>query len=172
MLCPARIGIRIEHRSSVEEDPVNDHTATRIPNRCAEYAARPDDAPHLGDRPLGSWNELQHEQRQDAVETVIGNVQSAGISNPECNSRIVIAVRRMLNVGGREIDAVELSGAASLRQRKGEAAGAASHIENMLTVNSADEVKKRFCEAPAPASHLQLVSVAVDRVECRGNRHV
>ena len=161
MLCPARIGIGIEHRSSVEEDPVNDHPATRIPNGCSEHAAGPDDAPHFGDRLLCSWNELQHEQRQDAVETVLGKVQSAGISNSERNSRIVIAARRMLNVGGREIDAEELSGAASLRQRKGQAAGAASHIENTFAIGDADEVKKRLRKAPAPASHLLLVAIAI-----------
>ena len=47
----------------------------------------------------------------------------------------------------------------------------AANIENTFTIRDAGEVKKRQCKTLAPASHLELVSVAVSCRECRGNSH-
>jgi hypothetical protein len=57
----------------------------------------------------------------------------------------------------------------TLRQGKGQAAGATADIEDSFAIGRSNEVEKWPSKAPAPSAHLQFISIAVSCEERRGS---
>ena len=155
------VGSGIQCRRRVEEDPVRDETATRIPHGGADHRARPRHALHLGNRLRGLRHEVQHQQREDAVEGAVGQREGVHVAGLEAHTGVAVQVAGVGDIRGREVDSQHAPGARALRHGEGQAAGAAADIEHVLAVRGADEVEKRADEPPAPAAHDPLVAFAV-----------
>ena len=121
----------------------------------------------------GLGHEVQHQQRQHAVEAAVGTRQRAGIADFERGAGVAVVPRGMGHIDRRDVDAEQLLHAAALQQRERQTAGAAAHVEHPLAIGHADEIEKRLGEAPAPAPHLQFVAVAIggEKVGCRCGGH-
>src|SRR6185503_223613 len=90
----------------------------------------------------------------------------------EGHPRVAVFLSGMVNRGGREIDAAHAAAGAPLGQGEREAAGPTADIQDRLAILCAGEIQERQGEATAPATHRQLVAVAVGRHEGRGGcRH-
>src|SRR5262245_32402840 len=78
--------------------------AEMVPHGCCDHATRPNDASHLGYCLSGFGNEVEHEQRQSAVECSAREGQSAGIRLPNFYSRVRVAPDRFRDKDWRIVD--------------------------------------------------------------------
>jgi hypothetical protein len=129
-----------------------------VPHGCRDYAAGPNDATHLTDRLAGFGDEVEHQQRQRAVERIALERQSAGVRLLNSYSWIGVAPDRFLDEDRRIVDCgnfIEISGP---RERERQAAGAAADVENLFAVGDPREVDEQRCEPLTPAAHQLLIA--------------
>ena len=110
-----------------------------VPYGCRDHASRPNDAAHLGDCPAGFGNEVEHEQRQGAVERAVLERQGAGIRLPNPYPRVGVTPNRFLDKDRRIVDRGNLSDVGGPGEREGQAAGTAADVENLLAVFNPNE---------------------------------
>ena len=96
----------------------------------------------------------------------VGERQRAGVTDLEINSRLSIALPRMLDIDGREVDSADLCHTRRPGKLEREVAGAAADVEHMRRVSNFDEGDEGAGESPAPSAHLQLIAVAIGCNEC------
>jgi len=105
-----------------------------VPHGCCDHATRPNDAAHLGYCLSGFGNEVEHEQRQSAVERAALEGQSAGIRLPDFYSRVGVAPGRFLDKDRRIVDRGNPAEVGGAGEREGQATGAAADIDNPFAV--------------------------------------
>ena len=69
--------------------------------------AGPGDAAQFRDGALGLRHEMQHQQREHAIEAAIGERQRADVADLEGDARIANGSARMIDIDRREVDAAE-----------------------------------------------------------------
>jgi len=116
-------------------------------------------------------DEMQHQQRQDAVEALVGIRQRAGVADIESHARITVLASGVFDIDVCEIDALHLLEIEPFDQLEGQPAGAAANVQHGLAIGHADEVEERHGELPAPAAHQHFVAVGVRRLEGGGKGH-
>jgi hypothetical protein len=129
-----------------------------VPYGRSNHAARPNDAAHLGDCLAGFRDEVEHEQRQGAVEGAAVEGQGAGIRLPDCYSRVDVAPDRLLDKDWRIVDCGNLAEVGGPGEREGQAACAAADVENLFAVGDPREVNEQGREFLAPAAHELLIA--------------
>src|SRR5690606_1170584 len=107
VLRPPLPGLRIECRCGVEKQAVGHESTTGIPDGSSDHGARPGDATHLGKRIVRTRYEVEHGQRENAIEAAIRRLESTGIAYAELESWIRISGSGVLDVDGSEIHAVD-----------------------------------------------------------------
>ena len=104
-MCAPPTAFFVEGRRGVVEHAIGNITTPHIPDCGGDGRARTGDAAQLCDRAFGLWHEVEHQQRQRAIETVIGEWQRANVANLEGRSRIASRLPRVVDVNRREVDA-------------------------------------------------------------------
>ena len=123
-----------KRRRGVHHHAHGGHAAEMVPYRRRNRSARPHDTAHLADRLAGFGHEMQHEQRQRAVERAVLEWQVASIRLTDLHSRVGVELGRFLHEQGGIVDRDDLAEPGRLGQREGQAAVAAADVENPFPV--------------------------------------
>jgi hypothetical protein len=123
-----------KRRHSVHHRAHGGHTAQMIPYRRRDHSAWPHDTTHLADRLAGFGYEMQHKQRQRAVEQAIVERQVSSIRLANLDPWVSVEPGRFLHEQGRIVDCDDLTKPGRLGEREGQAAVAAADVENPFPI--------------------------------------
>jgi hypothetical protein len=108
----------IESCRRVEKDSACDKPAPGIPNGGRDSRTRTGDTAHFRYCPVAAANEVQEKKRENTIEGCIAKWECANIANSECDVRVAIVLRRVLDVRGGEINALNAQISGALRESK------------------------------------------------------
>ena len=136
-----------------------------VPYSRRDHAARSHDAAHLGDCFPGFRNEMQHEQRQCAVEHAIAEGKIAGIRLVDIYPRVGVAPDRFRDEHRRVIDCFDLAEIGVLGQRECQTSRPAADIENFFPVSKPCEVDEWERKPLTSAAHELLIAGRIVDIE-------
>jgi hypothetical protein len=138
-----------------------------IPDRRRDDASGTNHPAHLGDGPPGVRHEVEDQQGEGSIETIVGKRDRARVRLLDRDPRIRIPTLGFLDDGRRIVEGGDLAHVRGLRQREGQAAGPAPHVQNPLAVVEAGEFDERNGELPAPSAHQAFVPAGAANREAR-----
>lgn len=95
------------------------------------------------------------------IERPVRRSNGAGVADLECGTRARIPLLRGDDICEGNVDAVNAANAGVFEQRRRQAAGAATDVENGA-IRHADEVEEPSCQPAAPSAHELVVRTASD----------
>src|SRR5262249_6897041 len=103
--CAPLAAFLVEGCRRVVEHTIGNKTTAHVPDRGCDGRPRTGDAAQLCDGAFGLRHEVEHQQREHAIETAIGKWQRANVADFKGRSRIANRLARVIDVNRREVDA-------------------------------------------------------------------
>ena len=97
-MCAPLTAFLVESRRGVVEYAIGNITTAHVPDCGRDGRARTGDTAQLCDGAFGLRDEVEHQQREHAIEAAIGEWQCANVADLEGRSQIANSLARVVDV--------------------------------------------------------------------------